>query len=268
MPYTKDASAFWLDVTSFPETDVHYNVSIDNPGIQVPAGVKIIAIQCEPNDISHARDAFISNHTRYDMLLTFDDEILKRCPNARFVPFGTTWLCDGTYKAVDVLRKTPKISTIVGLKEMTPNHTFRKMLYFNQKCIPLPITWFRSSRDGGMLEDISNNPILNPTSKEDLFLDYQFSLIIENSTQKNYFSEKLIDCLLMKTIPIYYGCVNIDDFFDTTGWIRLESRNMDDLIQKCNPLPKYETYVDIIDKNYQTAITYIHYHINIRKALV
>ena len=267
MPYITDTSSQWIDVSSFPETNINYHISLDNPHIQVAPDVKIIAIQCEPNEISNLRELFILNHKRFHLLLTFDEQILQSCPNAKFVPYGTTWFGDGksTYKIVDITRKQPKISTVVGLKEMTRAHTFRKSLYFNQLNIPLPITWFRSSRDGGgTLPSINNNPLLKD-SKEDLFIEYQFSLVIENSRQKNYFSEKLIDCLLMKTIPIYYGCENISDFFDTSGWVLIQNRDINELKTQ---LPKYEDYINIINKNYEIALTYSYYPSNIRRALL
>jgi hypothetical protein len=63
------------------------------------------------------------------------------------------------------------------------------------------------------------------SSKIEIFETYMFSIVIENSRQIHYFTEKIIDCLLTKTIPIYYGCPNISDYFDTSGWIILETRD-------------------------------------------
>ena len=40
-----------------------------------------------------------------------------------------------------------------------------------------------------------------------------YSVAVESS------SETIIDCLITKTIPIYWGCPNISDFFDTSYWI-------------------------------------------------
>jgi hypothetical protein len=68
------------------------------------------------------------------------------------------------------------------------------------------------------------NPLI-PTEldgKKHMFETYQYSVVIENDRHSNYFTEKLIDCLLMKTIPIYYGCTNVADYFDTAGWIIIE----------------------------------------------
>lgn len=43
--------------------------------------------------------------------------------------------------------------------------------------------------------------------------DYRYSLGFENGRVENYFTEKLTDCLLSWTVPIYWGCPNIFDYF-------------------------------------------------------
>jgi len=56
---------------------------------------------------------------------------------------------------------------------------------------------------------------------------YKYSLAFENSSHKNYFTEKLIDCFLCWVKPIYWGCPNIDKYFPKESYF----------------------YVDIFDKN-------------------
>jgi hypothetical protein len=41
---------------------------------------------------------------------------------------------------------------------------------------------------------------------------YKFSIACENTIQKNYISEKFWDCVLCETIPINFGCNNINDY--------------------------------------------------------
>jgi hypothetical protein len=38
--------------------------------------------------------------------------------------------------------------------------------------------------------------------------------VLENSVQKNYWTEKLADAYLSWCVPLYYGCPNIDEYFD------------------------------------------------------
>lgn len=51
--------------------------------------------------------------------------------------------------------------------------------------------------------------------------DYKFSVGIENTSEKNYITEKFYDCLLTHTIPIYHGAPNIFEYFDPNGLIYL-----------------------------------------------
>jgi hypothetical protein len=112
------------------------------------------------------------------------------------------------------------------------------------------------------------NPLLDKT-KWDLFCDSQFHLAIENSRQQNYFTEKLCDALITYTIPIYYGCPNISDYFDTTGWIILEDENIETVIQKLASLTPdhYERHKDIVLKNYELCKKYIYLEQNLNEGL-
>jgi hypothetical protein len=59
--------------------------------------------------------------------------------------------------------------------------------------------------------------------KKDGLIDYKFSLCIENTHEKNYISEKFLDCILTNTIPIYYGCANIKELIPEDCYILLDS---------------------------------------------
>ena len=50
-------------------------------------------------------------------------------------------------------------------------------------------------------------------NKKDAIDPYLFSIAIENSKHDNYWTEKIADVFLGNTMPIYYGCNNIYDFF-------------------------------------------------------
>jgi len=46
-----------------------------------------------------------------------------------------------------------------------------------------------------------------------IYENYKFSIVIENTSEPEYFSEKIIIPLLCGCIPIYLGCTNIDNYF-------------------------------------------------------
>ena len=90
-------------------------------------------------------------------------------------------------------------------------------------------------------------------NKEDGLLPFMFSIIIENVQEKCYFTEKLIDCLLCSTVPIYWGAPNISDYFDTRGFITFNNEH--DLVTIMSNLTEedYSNRVRFIKSNYETA---------------
>ena len=82
-------------------------------------------------------------------------------------------------------------------------------------------------------------------------------MIIENISSRGYFTEKILDCFLLKTIPFYWGCSNIGDFFDIEGVITFN--NVDDLIYISNNLTEgfYEYKKEIIKKNWKLALDFV-----------
>jgi hypothetical protein len=54
-----------------------------------------------------------------------------------------------------------------------------------------------------------------------------FSVAIENDNSDTYFTEKLTDCFVMGTVPVYYGSRKVvEKYFDPTGVIFLEDDNL------------------------------------------
>ncbi len=57
---------------------------------------------------------------------------------------------------------------------------------------------------------------LAPDAKLSTLADYQYCLCFENTNYPTFSSglvtEKILDCLEARTIPIYYGCANIDEY--------------------------------------------------------
>ena len=86
--------------------------------------------------------------------------------------------------------------------------------------------------------------------------DYKFSIAIENGKYDNYFTEKILDCFLTGTIPIYNGCDNISEFFDMNGIITFNT--VDELYDIVITLTDfdYESRKDAIQRNFELAKQY------------
>jgi hypothetical protein len=63
------------------------------------------------------------------------------------------------------------------------------------------------------------NPIEN---KWDGLKAYKYSIAIENSAHLHYFTEKIMDCFLALSMPIYWGCPNILDYFPEKAIILID----------------------------------------------
>lgn len=83
-----------------------------------------------------------------------------------------------------------------------------------------------------------------------------FSVTIENNKQDYYFTEKIIDCFLTGTVPIYYGCPSIGKFFNINGIIVIDS--LDDIIRILPTITVdlYNQMKPYIEENYKTAQKY------------
>jgi hypothetical protein len=58
--------------------------------------------------------------------------------------------------------------------------------------------------------------------KWDGLAPYYYSLAIENYSAPYYWTEKLSDCFLSWTMPLYYGCTNISDYFPAESFIQID----------------------------------------------
>ena len=203
----------------------------------------------EVEEISNFKSKALNNSKKFDLILTYDEEILRTCNNSIMFEFGTSWIHNYDYST----KKKFQVSHLVGNKSLTYGHKLRKEIYYNQDKLKIPTDFYVSSFSP--IQNTKNSKIIYD-SKNELF-ESQFHICIENSKQKNLFTEKLIDCLFTKTVPIFYGCDNIGDFFDIRGFYIIN--NFLDLMNVCNNLTENSYYdkIDYIEKNFKLSINYV-----------
>ena len=64
-------------------------------------------------------------------------------------------------------------------------------------------------------------------NKDEGLVDYKFSIAIENMPIPYNISEKLTDCFLTHTFPLYYDCPNINRFYDHKSYAKLDIMDHD-----------------------------------------
>lgn len=232
------------------EHDKQIELYVDQiPRDQVPDGTIRFVYLLEPPEIlnltQHAHSAFVAG--TYNYLFTHNQDLLDVMPGNSFVmPLASTWI-----REYEFPEKSFSVSTLVGGKLMAPGHHLRQKLWFRENKIKVPRKFFLSGNFGGV-ENYNNNPVLG-ADKKPLF-DSQFHICIENVKRRNWFTEKLIDCMVTKTVPIYCGCPNVGDWFDTRGFIIVDS--LDEIIDACNNLDEntYESMLPYVEENYNRGL--------------
>jgi hypothetical protein len=208
----------------------------------------------EPNEYFGLHDWAIQNKHLFSVIITWSDKVLNNCENAIFLPFGTTWLSKEQYEKN--YNKTFQVSHVRGNLLKTCGHILRHEYHSRTNELTIP---HKSWEVAGIREKMESCA----EAKIELFGDAQYGVIIENTSHRGYFTEKIMEMFLLKVIPVYWGCSNIGDFFNEKGIITFS--NVDDLIYKLNNLDEnhYNNIKEIIDENYNKALNYTHMQTNI-----
>ena len=78
--------------------------------------------------------------------------------------------------------------------------------------------------------DFYGRGIATMDDKLEALKDYRFHVVLESYSREHYFSEKLSDCILAGAFPIYYGCPNLDKYFDKNAYRRIDIQNFQDSV--------------------------------------
>ena len=122
------------------------------------------------------------------------------------------------FKAMDTIPKTKELSVICSNKTMTSGHTQR--LDFLERVV----SHFGSSIDvfGGNYGHIED--------KWEALSPYKYTIVMENSQFKHYWTEKVSDAFLAATFPFYWGCPNLGDYFPCESFQSIDFEHPEEAI--------------------------------------
>ena len=130
---------------------------------------------------------------------------------------GITWWVNKSYdefKAMSYPEKTKKVSCVVSSKH-THRANYVKSIFNGDSSIDL----YGRGHNKTIYGDNYKGPLdYDGKCKLRGLIDYEYSVVLENSQQTNYFTEKLADALLSWTVPLYWGCPNIIDLFPKNSY--------------------------------------------------
>lgn len=237
---------------NIPDLNWQVSVSVDCFNFNDASPFRIFW-QLEPEEIGQVEKKLIQNHKFYDLILTYNNEVLSQCHNAVLFCNNGVWTQEN-----DISQKQYQVSFLTSNKEMCRGHklrvaTFNRLRdHLNQEYTPpLPIKMHMSP------------PYLQ--DKRSMLVPFQYAISFQNSQQHSYFSEILLDCFATRTIPIFWGCANLSEYFNMDGVFdlgevytaSLAETKIKEILASLTPEYYYSSKVQAaIEDNYHRSLQY------------
>lgn len=150
---------------------------------------------------------------KFDFILTYYRPYLEFMPSKfKFCPYGGTWI---NQKDWGIKPKTKLCSILIGSKMSTEGHRIRHEIAEMIDASGFEFVDFYGAR---------GEPIgYGQETKYRVLSDYCFSIVTETCREDNLFTEWLLDCFALGTIPIFWGAPNIHEFFDVKGILQFDT---------------------------------------------
>ena len=126
---------------------------------------------------------------------------------------GHPWFVNKSYDELishDTILKTKEISIITSNKVFSEGHKKRYEFALTLK-----------DHFGDKL-DLFGSGIVPFQDKWDVLAPYKYSIGIENCKCDDWITEKLFDCYLTHTFPLYFGCSNISKYYHEQSFAEID----------------------------------------------
>jgi hypothetical protein len=190
---------------------------------------------------------------KFDYIFTFDSELLKRGDKYIKSLIGTSRVSEAD---AGIFEKTKLLSLIASNKTWTRGHRLRHTIAktLGEK-YPIDL-WGTGYRPFGK----NNNGLSAAAIKEgksEPLKDYNFSITVMNAKFDNYFTETLVDVFRYGTIPIFWGCDNIGEYFNEKGILKFNSGP--ELVEILDNLSVdlYKEKLEYVKENFELAKQYV-----------
>jgi hypothetical protein len=206
---------------------------------EIKSRIKIAILMEPPELLPQIYEIIKQYENYYDLIFTYAHELLQRNPNKyKFFPADIAAIED---PSCIIHKKTKLVSMIYSDKNILQGHKLRHIIA--KQFIP---------RIGYDKIDFFGTGTQNPIQyKSTGCNDYMFQIAVENTQRKDYFADKILDCFITGTIPIYWGCPNIDEYFDKRGILTFS--NFKELNGIMNNLDekRYKSMLEYVKNNYE-----------------
>lgn len=172
-------------------------------------------------------------HGPFDAVLTHSRKLCDMGRPYLFYPFGGSWV-----REWGIPEKTKDASIILSFKKSHVGHKLRHEV----------AKWDIDAYGSGVNRWVDD--------KREALANYRYSVVIENCRPDWWFTEKLIDCLSQGTVPLYWGCPSIGDFFDARGMIQWTTLEQLKYAMRTIGPSDYESRIEAIGENLERAREY------------
>lgn len=214
-----------------------------HPGVR--AGLFLLFAEPRANCWHYMLIAILT-YRKYRAILSSDIVLNRVLPNSLLFNLGGCWVQD--WRELD-FKKTKMLSLIASAKNKLKGHKLRHRV----------ADWLRIHYPSA---DLFGSGYLAISNKSLGLASYRYSVVIENSSENGYFTEKLIDAFICRAIPIYWGCPDIEKYFDIHGMVIVNSfeeiKFAISEISECD----YESRINWVEINQKLAIKYLNYQEN------
>lgn len=155
----------------------------------------------------------LNNRHKFDFILTYHNEFLQSDSgfNYRFAPYGGVWLDKRDW---GIKPKSKLCSMLIGSKMSTEGHRIRHEIADMIEQEGYPVDFY----------GVRGEPVeYGRDTKLKVLGDYCFSIVTETCREDNLFTEWLLDCFAVGTVPVFWGAPNIHEFFDAKGVLQFDT---------------------------------------------
>jgi hypothetical protein len=209
----------------------------------------IILFNTEPPALFPVRSIIEKYINKADLVLSSTERWVFTRPEKVF-PFihGSTWIKTPSLNSGN---KTKLISIIASGKNMTEGHKLRHRI----------IERFGESFD------VFGHGYASIENKETALDTYMYTVVIENSLDRYYFTEKIVDAFLTGTIPIYWGSSIVGDLFQAEGIQWFSEENFAAVLQSCTE-QEYRKKIKYVRENFNLAHEFLNPEIILDKHII
>lgn len=197
----------------------HYSLEIDqeSPDILFFSCYGSMHMQYQCIKVYYTGENDTPNFTWCDYAMGFDDSL----------SFGDRYLRLPLYA---IQPRFIELFGIIRYEDYLSERKFCNYVYSNDRADPIRNLFFHQLNNykrvdsGGQIENNIGDPVKDKLS---FISDYKFTIAFENSVYPGYTTEKIVEPMISRSIPIYYGNPNVNLDFNPESFVWV--KNADDI---------------------------------------